>query len=78
MTCKRADEKLKEVPVVILTSSQEPGDIARCYKSGANAYVIKPIEYKEFQKAIKTLSDFWASINVPSPNINIDLANGCT
>lgn len=74
----KSDEKLKDLPVIILTSSQETEDIEKCYKFGANAYVIKPIEYKDFQRVVKVIGDFWSSINKPSPNIYTDFSEGYT
>lgn len=63
----REDPKLKHLPVVILTSSREEKDIIAGYALGANAYVIKPIDFKAFALAIKELGSFWAIINEVSP-----------
>jgi two-component system response regulator len=59
----RADERTKTIPIVILTSSKEDPDIKRCYELGANSYVVKPVEFEEFQKAISNLGLFWSIIN---------------
>jgi CheY-like chemotaxis protein len=63
----KSDERLKLIPVVVLTSSQEEKDMARSYKLGVNAYVVKPVDFQEFAHAIKELGVFWALINEPPP-----------
>ncbi len=64
----KADENLKIIPVVVLSSSRETPDLVECYKHGVNAYVVKPVDYSEFMKAVKQLGIFWAAINEPPPN----------
>ncbi len=59
----RSDERTKTIPVVILTSSKEDPDIKKCYALGANSYVVKPVEFEAFQKAISGLGLFWMIIN---------------
>jgi two-component system, response regulator len=59
----RADERTKLIPVVILTSSKEDPDILRCYELGANSYVVKPVEFDKFQKAISDLGMYWMIVN---------------
>jgi CheY-like chemotaxis protein len=61
----KADEDLKAVPVVVLTSSREEPDLAECYKLGVNAYVVKPVDFTQFMKAVKQLGVFWAAVNEP-------------
>jgi len=61
----KADESLKKVPVVVLTSSGETRDVEECYKLGVNAYVVKPVEFSKFMEAVKHLSVFWAIVNEP-------------
>ena len=63
----KADEKLKMIPVVVLTSSREEKDMVASYKLGVNAYVVKPVDFHEFVNAIKELGVFWAVINEPPP-----------
>jgi len=63
----RADEKLKMIPVVILTSSHEERDLVKGYKLGVNAYVVKPVDFHQFVNAIKEVGVFWALINEPPP-----------
>lgn len=61
----KADEQLKTVPVVMVTSSREEQDLIKSYKLGVNAYVVKPIDFKEFMDAIAQLGLFWAVLNEP-------------
>lgn len=63
----KADESLKLIPVVVLTSSREERDMVQSYKLGVNAYVVKPVDFHEFVNAIKELGVFWAIINEPPP-----------
>jgi CheY-like chemotaxis protein len=63
----KADEKLRMIPVVVLTSSREEIDMVASYKLGVNAYVVKPVDFHEFVNAIKELGIFWAVINEPPP-----------
>jgi CheY-like chemotaxis protein len=63
----KADEKLKLIPVVMLTSSREEPDLIESYKLGVNAYVVKPVNFQEFIAAVKQLGIFWALLNEPPP-----------
>ena len=63
----KSDEKLKIIPVVVLTSSREERDMVASYQLGVNAYVVKPVDFHEFVNAIKELGIFWAVINEPPP-----------
>ena len=63
----RSDERLKMIPVVVLTSSNEEKDMIRSYQLGVNAYVVKPVDFHEFVNAVKELGVFWAVINEPPP-----------
>lgn len=67
LTTVRASETLRAVPVVMLTSSQEESDVLRSYELGVNAYVVKPVEFKQFVAAIAELGIFWAVLNEPPP-----------
>lgn len=62
-----ADDKLKLIPVVMLTSSREERDLVESYKLGVNAYVVKPVDFTEFVKAVRDLGAFWAILNEPPP-----------
>jgi len=63
----KGDERLQAVPVVILTSSREEKDLLQGYKLGVNAYVVKPVSFREFMEAIQELGVFWALLNEPPP-----------
>lgn len=63
----KSDEKLRIIPVVVLTSSREEKDMVASYRLGVNAYVVKPVDFHEFVDAIKELGVFWAVINQPPP-----------
>lgn len=63
----KADEKLRMIPVVVLTSSHEERDMVASYRLGVNAYVVKPVDFHEFVNAIKELGIFRAVINEPPP-----------
>jgi CheY-like chemotaxis protein len=63
----KSDERLKMIPVVMLTSSHEEKDMMRSYRLGVNAYVVKPVDFHEFINAVKELGVFWAVINEPPP-----------
>jgi len=63
----KSDEKLRMIPVVVLTSSREERDMIASYRLGVNAYVVKPVDFHEFVNAIKELGIFWAVINQPPP-----------
>jgi CheY-like chemotaxis protein len=58
----KADEKLRSIPVVILTSSQAEEDILRAYNLNVNCYVTKPVELDQFMKIIKSIENFWLEI----------------
>ena len=59
----RADEQLKSVPVVILTSSNEETDIIESYKLGINSYIVKPVNFEDFSKSIRELGLYWMTLN---------------
>jgi CheY-like chemotaxis protein len=63
----RAAEKIKRIPVVILTSSKEEQDIATSYDLGVNSYIRKPVDFDQFAEAIKHLGLYWLVINEPPP-----------
>jgi CheY-like chemotaxis protein len=63
----RSDDKLKLIPVTILTSSREDNDLIQSYQLGANAYIVKPVDFHQFTDAIKKLGVFWAVLNEPPP-----------
>jgi|SRR5579859_6399535 len=58
---------LRSIPVVVFTSSREWSDLARAYQLGANAYVVKPVGFKEFLAVLQDVKRFWLAINEPPP-----------
>jgi CheY-like chemotaxis protein len=64
----KADERMRLIPVVVLTSSRENRDLVECYKLGVNAYVVKPVRFTEFINAAKQIGVFWALFNEPPPD----------
>lgn len=64
----RSDSSLWMIPIVMFTSSREERDLMRSYQLGANAYVVKPLEYSEFMAALKEIGVFWGLINEPPPD----------
>lgn len=63
----RADDNLKLIPVIMLTSSREERDVLESYKAGINAYVVKPVDFQQFVEAVKVIGLFWALLNEPPP-----------
>jgi CheY-like chemotaxis protein len=65
----RADNRFRRIPVVILTSSKEEEDVGASYDIGANSYLRKPVNFKEFQFAIENIGLYWLRLNEPNPPI---------
>jgi CheY-like chemotaxis protein len=63
----KADERLKTIPVVVLTSSTDERDMLKSYLLGANAYVVKPVDFGQFMEAVRELGLFWAVVNYLPP-----------
>ncbi len=59
----RNDPRLKTLPVVILTSSREEPDVARAYALGANSYIVKPVDFEQFLRAVSEVGMYWLLIN---------------
>lgn len=55
----KADERLRRIPILVLTSSETEADVQRCYDLGANCYLTKPIDFQSFQRLVKTMETFW-------------------
>lgn len=61
----KSDPRTKELPVVVLTSSREQGDLDECYRLGVNSYVVKPVHFEEFSQTVGQLGHYWLLINQP-------------
>jgi CheY-like chemotaxis protein len=68
----KGDPKLRILPVVMLTSSREEPDLSTCYDLGANAYVVKPVDFQQFVDAVKQVGAFWAVLNEPPPSPTVE------
>ncbi len=63
----KSDPQQRQIPIVMLTSSREERDLVRSYQSGVNAFVVKPVNFRDFFEAIQDLGVFWGILNVPPP-----------
>ncbi|MFO1147917.1 MAG: response regulator [Alsobacter sp.] len=63
----KCDPALRQIPVVMLTSSREEKDLVLSYQLGVNAFVVKPVDFNEFFRAVQDLGMFWAILNEPPP-----------
>lgn len=63
----KSDPQLRNIPVVVFTSSREEADVARCYQVGANAYVVKPVNFNQYSAALQAIGTFWMMTNEPAP-----------
>jgi CheY-like chemotaxis protein len=63
----KGDPEMRHTPIVMLTSSREESDLIRSYELGVNAFVVKPVGFREFFEAIQDLGVFWAVLNEPPP-----------
>ena len=61
----KADERTRTIPVVILTSSREEPDIAAAYRLGANSYIVKPVDFEAFARAVSEVGLYWLLLNEP-------------
>ncbi len=64
----KANEYLKRIPVVVLTTTDDAVEIQRCYDLGCNVYITKPVDYENFANAIRQLGLFFSVIQVPATN----------
>ena len=64
----RADRLTRLIPVIVLSSSDEPGDLIESYKFGANSYIRKPVDFSEFTETVRALAHYWLTLNEPPPS----------
>jgi CheY-like chemotaxis protein len=60
----KQDQSLKEIPIVVFTTSANPKDIEFCYEKGANGYLIKPMDSRQLQRTIQAFVDYWLEANI--------------
>jgi two-component system, chemotaxis family, response regulator Rcp1 len=58
----KADESLKRIPVVVLTTSKSEEDVLRAYSLHANCYITKPVDFNRFMEVVKSIEDFWLTV----------------
>src|SRR5438876_6298798 len=61
----KSDQRTKTIPVVVMTSSQEQRDVVESYQLGVNSYVVKPVDFNNFSKAVAELGCYWVLLNLP-------------
>lgn len=66
----KANEQTKSIPIVILTSSKEDPDVRKAYELGVSSYIVKPVDFDNFSKAVVELGFYWLLLNEP-PKYNI-------
>jgi CheY-like chemotaxis protein len=59
----KSDDRTRLIPVVVMTSSREDRDLNECYKLGVNGYVVKPVEFEDFARAVSQLGFYWLLLN---------------
>jgi CheY-like chemotaxis protein len=65
----RSDPRTKVLPVVVLTSSIEEADLAKCYSLGANSYLRKPVDFDQFMDAVRQIGNYWLALNQSPPSL---------
>jgi CheY-like chemotaxis protein len=58
----KEDERLKVIPVVVLTSSKDEADVLKAYGLHANCYIVKPVDFEKFAEVVKTIESFWFAV----------------
>jgi CheY-like chemotaxis protein len=61
----KKDERTRKIPIVVLTTTDNPQEVARCYELGCNVYITKPVEYEKFSEAIRSLGLFLSIVKIP-------------
>lgn len=63
----KTTQVIKRIPVIVLTSSAEEGDLALSYDNGANGYLVKPVSFSSFKKVVEAIDEYWVKLNLPAP-----------
>lgn len=63
LTRIKGDPRTSSIPVVVLTSSSEERDVMKTYQTGANSYIIKPVDFEQFTEAVRDIGKYWLEIN---------------
>jgi CheY-like chemotaxis protein len=66
----KTDPRMKEIPVVVLTTSDREEDVTRCYKFGANSYLTKPVAFDDCLKLVEEIQQYWLHISKLPPKNN--------
>ena len=69
LTAVKSDDRLKTIPVVILTTSQAEEDVVRAYKLNANCYVTKPVDFEQFTRIVQAIEHFWLTVVTLPPRL---------
>lgn len=59
----KSDERTRAIPVIVLTSSKEDGDVKQCYELGVNSYVVKPVDFGQFTETVQCIGTYWLETN---------------
>lgn len=68
----RSDECCSLIPVVVLTSSKQEQDVLKSYELGANSYIRKPVDFRQFTEVVRNLGIYWLQLNEPPPPLDRD------
>jgi len=61
----KSEERLRTIPVVVMTSSREERDLVESYRLGVNSYIVKPVDFQQFSEAVRQIGLYWALLNEP-------------
>ena len=64
----RADERLRTLPVVVLTTSREDRDVVESYRLGVNSFIVKPVDFSQFSDVVRQLGLYWLVLNQVPPS----------
>ena len=67
----KADQELKQIPVIVLTTSTEECDIVETFKQSIGGYIVKPVDYKKFVEAIRTINIYWTLSELPDQEVGV-------